>query len=346
MPNPSVMILLEEAVERLNAAGSPYGVRLSRWKNASRAVRRVDEIATAFQPLELPDELRAFWSGWDPSSLQWPVFDGFIPLHHIVDRRELEYPPWPAVLVPIADWTQARIWVELGTRAHPGGRIFHSYQDESALRLWAFGVSGLLDLVSETLERDLINDRTGDLHETNFTAVVKRALDSQIGEAVPRTYEGISRIGFPEHWRDAEGLARDHFELRGATHTVRTLGLQRQTTESVSATLVGTYETSVGGGPLQGCVGVFSDATGELQVFVPQLTGLAGAVGQDGGVEIDVLAVAPNGSGLRSLSAKNDLQQAVSGGQYDYDNDIVVRLFEQMKHLDTSVVVTGLRPIN
>ena len=164
-------------------------------------------------------------------------------------------------------------------------------------------------------------------------------------ERTAPSHEAIDRTAFSDHWLQAEGLGHDHFTLRGATHTVRSFRLQRETSAQVTATLVGTYETSVGGGPLRGCVGRFTDETGSLQVFVPQITGLSGAVGEGGAVEMDILAVAPNGTDLSSLSAKDDLQRAANIGLYDYENDMIVRLFEQMKYLDTSIVVTGLRPI-
>ena len=340
------MILVEEAVERLNRAGAPYGVRLSTWKRRTKRQQLLEAIESDLAPLALPDELRAFWSRWDPSSLQWPVFDGFIPLRHIIERRQIEQPQSPSAVMPIADWTHARIWTELSTETHAGGRVFSSSVDDGELRLWAFGISDLLDLISSAFERDLINDRTGDLHEVHFKALVKRSLDQTIGADAQRTFDGMARINFPEHWRLAEGLAPDHFALRGPTHTVQSLRSERDTADSVTATLVGTYETSIGGGPLSGCVGTFTDNTGTLQVFVPQLTGLNGAVGQGGAVEMDVIAVAPNGSDVSSLSARQELQQAVSAGRYDYSNDIVLRLMEQMKYLDTSIVVMSLRPVN
>ena len=345
MPNPWVMILVDEAVERLNRAGAPYGVRASTWTRRARARRVIESIEAEISPLQLPQELLAFWNTWDPGSLQWPVFDGFIPLSHMIDRHQLEHPPAPAVLMPIADWANSRIWIELASGTHPGGRVFHSRNDEFELSLWAFGVSGLIELVADSLERDLIDDRTGGLHRMHFDAVVKRSLDSLIGTESQRRFEGIARIDYPDHWQRAEGISEDHFSLRGATHTVEMLRDQRIDGSPLSATLVGTYQTSVGGGPLRGCIGMFRDTTGSMQVFVPQLTGLTGAIGHDGAVEIDVLAVEPNGDYLDSLSARTDLQEAVRAGDYHYPTDMILQLVEQMKYLDTSIVVTGLRPV-
>jgi hypothetical protein len=339
------MILLDEAVERFNRAGAPYGVRVAPWRRRAKFRQHLEEIEADLGHLSLPAELWAFWMRWDPASVLWPTFDGLIPLHQIVERREIEYPPCPAVLIPIADWTHARIWVELASDDHPGGRVFHSYHDESEVSLLSFGISGLLDLLSTTFERDLVDDRTGSLHDRHFFAVVKRSLDDLIGPSADRRFEGIDRTQFAPHWLHAEGLSSEHFALRGADHTVQSFRLQREASPQLTATLVGTYETSVGGGPLQGCVGTFTDETGSLQVFVPQMTGLAGAIGDGGAVEVDLLAVAPNGADLNSLSAKSDMQRAAGVGLYDYNNDLIIRLFEQMKYLDTSIVVTGLRPI-
>lgn len=345
MPNPPLMILVNEAVERCNRAGEPYDVRVATWKRRAKFRQHIAAIEDELLPLRIPDELRAFWMRWDPSSIGWPIFDGFIALSDIIERREMEHPPCPAVLLPIADWVHGRVWIELASDEHPGGRIFHSYHDESEVSLWAFGISGLLDVISSALERDLIDDRSGGLHGPHFAAVVKRSLDASIGTEVPRRFEAIDRTAFADHWLHAEGLSPDHFVLRGATHTVQSFRLAREASPQVTATLVGTYETSVGGGPLRGCVGTFTDETGSLQVFVPQITGLSGAVGAGGKVEMDILAVAPNGTDLNSLSAKEDLQRAANVGLYDYGNDMIVRLFEQMKYLDTSIVVTALRPI-
>lgn len=305
----------------------------------------IADIEASIAPLELPVELRAFWARWNPAALVPPVFDGFIPLDHMVERREIDCPPCPSILLPIADWAYARIWIELASEDHPGGRVFHSYHDESELSLWAFGLSGLLDLIAESFEQDAIDDRAGTFHVGQVERIIRCSLDETVPPGMPRRFEGVDRSLFPAHWQRAEGLADDHFALRGATHTVESFLDEREVDTHVVATLMGSYQTSVGGGPLQGCVGTFEDFTGSLQVFVPQVTAMAGAVGDDGAVEIDVMSVAPNGAGLNSLTARTELQRAAEGGRLDYGKDMVQRLFEQMRYLDTSIVVTGMRPV-
>ena len=339
------MILLDEAVERFNRAGRPYGVRIGPWTRRAKSRTMLAGIETAIAPLELPQELRSFWSKWNPATLRSPALDGFVSLDRMIERREIDCPPCPLVLLPIADWAHARIWIELATSEHPGGRIFHSYHDETELSLWAFGFSGLLDLLSIAFERDAIDDRTGSIHAGQMEQIISKSLDETLPAQMSRRLEGVDRSRFPPHWQQAEGLSEDHYVLQGASHTVDVFLGERSAQDQVVATLVGVYQTSVGGGPLPGCVGTFEDATGTLQVFIPQSTAIVGAVGHDGAVEIDVVAVAPNGAGLNSLSARNDLQRAAHIGLFDYGNDMMQRLFEQMKYLDTSIVVTSMRPI-
>jgi hypothetical protein len=342
---PSDVILLDEAIERCNRSGRAYGVRIDPWRRRAKARQLIGAIEADIFPLELPDELRTFWLRWNPASVVRPAFDGFIPLEHIIERREMDCPPCPSILLPIADWAHARIWIELASEEHPGGRIFHSYHDESELSLWGFGISGLLDLVSVSFERDFIDDRSGSIDARRMEQLIAKNLDDTLPAHLPRRFDGVDRSRFPAHWQAAEGLGQDHFSLRGASHTVEGFRIERENHAQVVGTLVGSYETSVGGGPLHGCIGTFRDVTGSIEVFVPQVTAMTGAVGDGGAVEIDVVAVAPNGSGLQSLSAKQDLQLAFAAGSFDAGHDMIMRLFEQMKYLDTSIVVTAMRPI-
>ncbi len=339
------MILLHEAIERFNDSARPYGIRVSPWRRRARAARLVSEIERVIAPLELPAELRTFWLTYDPSTVVRPALHGFIPLQEAKERRFLDCPPAPRVLFPFADWTHSRVWVELATKDHPGGRVFHTYHDESEASLWAFGVSELFDLMSVAFDRDIIDDRQGGLHARNFEALVRRQLNQTVGAETPRRFEAVDRSQFPAHWQLAEGLGHDHFELRGATHSVATLQRERQDSESVSATMQGRFTFDVGGGPLDGCVGTFADDSGSVQIFVPHNAAVTGSLGEAGRVEIDVVAMQPNGSHLESLSARKDLEHALTADLSVDDQDLFMRLMQEMRNLDTSVVATALRPI-
>ncbi|MGI9606285.1 MAG: hypothetical protein ACR2P0_09130 [Acidimicrobiales bacterium] len=338
------MILLDEAVDRFRAAAAPYGVRLRQWSRLADPARWVREIEMAIEPLRLPDELRAFWLTWDPSTLVPPVLEGFIPLQSVAAERRLECPPCPEILLPIANAAHARIWIELAGDDHPGGRVFHSHHDETEVRLWAFGVSGLLDAVSACFECDGIDDRSGELDRVLVDLVVGRGLDKMLPNDAPRAFEGMDRSRQPIHWRAAEGIGPDHFSLQGATQTVAGLE-ERRRSGSLSATLEGDYRDVVGGGPLDGTVGVFRDCSGEVQVFVPRATSLRGAVGIDGRVEIDVIAVAPTGETADALPAKQALEAVGSVQGIAASAELFERLVSEMVDLDTSVIVTAMRPI-
>lgn len=339
------MILVEEAVQRFNNAGRPYGVAVRPWSRRAKQHRLIAEIEQAILPLKLPMELRSFWSAWDPSSVQWPCLDGFVPLKHVLERQDLSRPLSPAILLPFADWSRSRIWIELGSASHPGGRIFRGDSDQSYVDLWAFGVSELLDMLSTAFERDLIDERRGGLHQSHVEAVATKQVREYVSAASPRRVEALDRSSFPEHWLAAEGLTADHFALRGPTHTVEAFKAARATAGNVSATLTGYYENTICGGPIRGCIGTLVDDTGQIQVFVPLLSRLAGAMGWDGQVELDVIAFEPHGTELGELTARDDMQRAADMGVADLGNEVVLRLAEQMKELDTSIVVTGLRPV-
>ena len=339
------MILVDEAVERFNNAGRPYGVAVRPWSRRAKQRRMIAEIEQAILPLQLPMELRSFWNVWDPSTVEWPCLDGFVSLKHVLDRRDLSRPLSPAILLPFADWSRNRIWIELASDAHPGGRIFRGDIEQSHVDLWAFGVSELLDMLATAFERDLIDELGGGLHQSHLEAVATHQVREHVSAIAPRRVEALDRSSFPPHWLSAEGLTPEHFALRGATHTIEDFTSARETDGHVSATLTGYYENSICGGPIRGCIGTLVDDTGEIQVFVPLLSRLAGAMGWDGQVELDVVAFEPHGTGLDQLSARNEMQRAADMGIADLGNEVVLRLAEQMKDLDTSIVVTGLRPV-
>ena len=288
----------------------------------------------------------AFWTKWDPSTIGPPALEGFLPLERIADCRRLDCPPCPLILLPIADVHGGRVWVELASAGHPGGRIFHSAFDESVATLWAVGLSDLLDSLSCAFERDAIDERSFSIDAEELGRIIDDRLDQTLAPGVDRQVEAIDRSRQPSHWQRAEGLDSSHFALRGSSHTVAEFDAARHGGGAGEpATLVGTYRDSVGGGPLRGNVGEFADATGSLQVFVPESTLRLGAIGAGGLVEIDAVAMRRNGIGIDTMSARAELQLAASLGTSEVSNELLGRLAEEMSRLDTSVIVTAMRPI-
>lgn len=339
------MILLEEAVARFNTAGRPYGVEAKRWRRSSRVRSLLDDLSATVSPLQMPAELRTFLATYDPSTIEAPALDGFIPLDRLAFRREIDCPPAPLVLFPIADWTHSRVWVELASRNHPGGRIFQSYHDESEVSLWAFGLSELFDLLSAAFERDLIDDRRGTLDANHLDTLISRRLDAVLPPSAPRRFEAVDRSQFLPHWQHGEGLTIDYYTLRGATHSVASLQAARIDGGHLNATMVGKFVPGIGGGPIQGSIGRLIDDTGSLQIFVPHPTAVNGAVGPEGRVEIDVVAVPASGVEIEALASSNDLADAIASGWGEESAGLIDRLLAELPSLDTSVVVTAMRPI-
>ena len=142
------MILIEEAVNRLNTSGQRYGVSVQTWSRRSKYRRHFVEVEELVAPLQIPVELRSLWNTWDPSSLKRPCLDGLLPIDRIAERYQAGRPLSPAILLPVADWDDVSVWVELATATHPGGRVFRASETESFVDLWSFDVSGFLNLLA------------------------------------------------------------------------------------------------------------------------------------------------------------------------------------------------------
>lgn len=339
------MILIEEAVQRFNLAGRPYGVSVRSWSRRSKPARKIEYIEQQLSPLRLPIELRSFWNAWNPDTIKWPCLDGFLSLDHIVERRSLERPVSPAVLLPIARWKESLIWVELATDSHPGGRVFRGGLNDTHVDLWAFGISSLLDLLALGFEQDLIDTQNGGYHNSHLEALATRHVREHVSRQSPRRIEATDRSQQPDHWLAAEGLTREHFELRGATHTVQSFIEERERDPELRATLSGYFQNTICGGSISGCVGTLTDDTGTLQVFVPLVADLTGAIGRDGDVEIDVFSLSSVSEELDHSGIRRELRRVTTSRQQDLGREAVTRLSQQLRDLDTTIVVTGLRAI-
>lgn len=339
------MILIQEAVERFNTAGRTYGVNVRPWPRRSKHQRKILQIEEHLSPLRLPMELRSFWNGWNPESVKWPCLDGLLSLDHVLERRERERPVSPAILLPVARWGESNIWIELASEIHPGGRVFRGGVHDTHVDLWAFGVSGLLDLLTTAFQQDLIDEQHGGYHQSHLEALATRQVREHVSRRSPRRIEAVDRSQQPDHWMAAEGLTREHFELRGATHTVDSFTEERAYHPQLRATLSGYFQNTICGGSIAGCVGTLTDDTGSLQVFVPLVADLTGAIGRDGDVEIDVFSLPTMSKEVDHSGIRHELRRVSSTRQQGLGREVVMRLSEQLRDLDTTIVVTGLRPI-
>lgn len=344
-----MMQLLDEAIERLTAALAPYGRNVGAVRNSRATSRALSTLRAALSPLRPPPELSEFWERWDADSFNEPVFDGLdTPARSLVMWRNHVELGYPRILLPIGSWTQGAIWLELESDAHPGGRVFHSWFDEGTIRLWTIGVSGLLDLVSETIEQYGTTHRVAptldvhDLPDEGFAAVLEATTASMLAPPGDWSVDLYQRDRWPAHWQEADGLDETHWALRGRTHTVWEFDVAREQ-RTVAATLQAIWRNRAGGGSLDGSIGYLSDGSGRIQAYLPNSVDRNAVVGPSGEVEVDVIAGPTNGEGAHILLTACDFLP-VLGDQRALD-DVLRRLNEQMGSLDTSVMILAMRPI-
>lgn len=336
------MILLEEAVERYALAASDFGIRVSRRRSARQAHRELAQFEKQLPGLRLPAEVRHLWATWQPQSFGSLLFDGLYRLEEVgsVHRRDISL-GFPSVCLPLTYIEKAGVWVELETDEHPGGRIYHTYYDDAALQLWCVGVSGLLHLVSETIESGGVNDPGSGLpwldHAVFESVRLERTADLlalpdewRVNVAEPDTW--------PSHWRasgDGTTPAKG-----GPTHTVAEFDQAREQARTIG-TLVGEITGLVTGGPIDGTVATLTDETGSIQVYGSVEVERAFA-GLEVGArrEVDVIGE-PSARGFRPRRTTRDFMLRRTNEELSARQ---LRLLEQMRRLDVDVAVTAVRP--
>ncbi len=325
------VILLDEALARLHDAARPYGHRRSRLRR-STPPSAIETAKAVILPRRVPEQLLAFWSLTEPNRLDSMFLGGFYSVDAVALTWAHRHPSVPAGLLPILEQDALELWVELESPATLGGRVYASVPGSTVVELWAWDIAGLLDLLADACERDLIDDRLGQLHP----GAVRRLAAERLDSTGMRLHDRRIDLGDPEQtphgWRDhrpVESVA--DFERR-----------RHSGGGSASATLAGVWRDEISGGPLPGTVGTLTDGSGRVQVYVPRWV-CDDVVAHDGRVEIDVAAVETNGIGIDGLSAHLDIQRLVASGVIDVPGELIQRLVEQLADLDTSVVVTAVR---
>lgn len=200
------MILLETAASRIATATSDYGLACHPELSLRESTARVRLINSVLSPLSLPTELRDFWTWWAPELFSRPVLDGFLTGDEAVDLRQSMIDiGYPEMLLPIARFGKGLVWIELQSKDHPGSRVFYGGYADPELRLWAIGVSGLLELVAETIESGGVITWAADQHRLN-PAAFHSALNGQLAKVTDSATE-FKRIPiadasqWPAHWK-------------------------------------------------------------------------------------------------------------------------------------------------
>ena len=201
------MILLEAAASRVATAVAEYGVCCSPDRSLRESAQQIKLITSSLDPLSLPTELRDFWTWWSPEQFGRPAFDGFLsPTEALGCREGMTGLGFPHMLVPIAKYGKGMIWMELQSENHPGSRVYFGSYADPDLRLWAIGVSGVMEILADTLEVGGVTKWADDDHRLD-PAALQSSLNAHHG-----TISGLSaqwRIpianenAWPTHWKSS-----------------------------------------------------------------------------------------------------------------------------------------------
>lgn len=199
------MILLEAAASRVATAIAEYGIYCTPDRSLRESAHQIKLITANLEPLSLPTELRDFWTWWSPEQFGRPAFDGFLtPTEALACRDGMMGLGFPELLVPIAKYGKGMIWMELQTKDHPGSRTYFGSYADPDLQLWAVGVSGVLEILADTLEMGGVTKWSDSDHRLD-PAALQSALNSHyngLTGATPQWRVPIAnRNKWPTHWK-------------------------------------------------------------------------------------------------------------------------------------------------
>lgn len=268
---------IDEVIDRLERAY--VGAGLPPIRSADVAVQDLlDEIASEVAPLELPTDLRRFWSRVDPTSLLGAPYprptDASFALETWKAHRDDTPGMVPQLLFPVCYESWGFLLIELHDRRRLGGACFEWAYAGYPFRLRFNSWTGYLDLLASLVEAGQVerDERHGPLSFWIAGDAWSEVGAVRLAGSLPHPVYGDDvelpeevRL-WPEHWLDASGLG-DARRLRGATTTIaRLLELVAAGSEAR-----GTVRGRVVGlsGSLAGRRATVDDGTGRLDVWCP-----------------------------------------------------------------------------
>ncbi len=199
------MILLDAAASRFDELVRPYGMTCDANQLMREVIPKIRSANRALNPLQLPSELRDFWTWWHPEDFTAPAFDGFFSMDHALMKRDsMVALGYPANLIPVAAFGKGVLWMELMSDAHFGSRVYYGAFSSSNLELWTIGVSGLLDLVNNAIELGGVTTWGDGQHRLDprilHTALELHHRDLQAPEG-EWSIPVANPKSWPEHWQ-------------------------------------------------------------------------------------------------------------------------------------------------
>lgn len=249
------------------------------------SIERLNELAAAVDPLQVPDDIQRFWNLVDPSTmLVAPNGVQLIPPEFALqDWRSMgeEFPDMqPRVLLTFAVESQHRYSVELTAGESRGGAIFEWWVGDLHFTRRFNEIADWLEHAALLLRRGLY-ERFDNEYGTRWNlpgyadneaaAALRSAPELHPVHGTALEIEG-GIVDWPKHWQRASGVRDEDLLPRGATHTIAEV-LASPADAPLRATIAAQVTALAASGWARVRV---QDATGTLSVFCPAETTLLG----------------------------------------------------------------------
>jgi hypothetical protein len=286
---------VDDALELLAAALQKVDVPT--WE-APESTAAIEALQAAVLPMELPDELAAFWRQVDVTTLRVYPYPEFSTPEFSLTSWQMAKKEFaalqPLALVQVGYESHATMSVELDVGDVEGGALFEWFVSDPSGFTRRFNALGdWLAYLAALIGQGLVE--RGDSDSGPWLLVPPPDQQEQAEALRPTPAEhpvhgttlhiGQDILTWPEHWQRANGLGPQNVTLRGATGTVAELlaaGPGREGHTTIAARVVDLMGSS-------GFTRVrVDDGTGTMDIYCPRETTLLGP-DLGGWYEFDVL---------------------------------------------------------
>lgn len=311
------------------------------------ALKVVEDIHEHIHPRRLPSDIEWFWTTWHPRSFGYSVGFPRLTSPDFALESWLDDSKWPRALIWVSYSSHCFHGVEL---EYPGSKpslLFYDSYSGEGLRLIAPNLATFISAHARDIEAHPefeVSELWHEIGDDSVTGFCNEALSAD-GIEMEGPYEWHSPLDLPKRWQIQQGFDESALVLRGATHTIAELESVRSD-GAVEATIVGTCLG--GGGNTYGMSILFSDATGEVEVWIPSTVPNLGGLGRDESCEIDILAIPGSSEDFKHSDFDFESQQATQSalaGDMAQASIHVANVGEMLRNAKHPVTAIAVRPI-
>jgi hypothetical protein len=277
-------VRVDDALEALAAALRKLDV--PRW-SSPKSTGPIDELQATVSPMELPDELVAFWRQVDVTTLRVCPYPRFSTPEFALTSWQMAKSEFaalqPLALVQVGYESHDVMSVELDVGEVQGGALFEWFvSDPSGFTRRYNQLGDWLAYMAAIIDHGLSDRREGENGPSLLVPSPDREEQAEALRVTPYRHpvHGTEvHVGpdiltdWPKHWQRANGLRPEDLELRGATHTVAEL-LAGSPDDRSHATVAARVVDLMGS---SGFTRVrVDDGTGTMDIHCPRETTLLG----------------------------------------------------------------------